>query len=113
RSQTKRGTERFRQILISESAHLIWKMQNERVVNDKPHHTAREIEQRWLHAMNRRMKLDCILSDRKKFRRKAIQKSLILKTWQGTLLGAPSLPEDWMMEDGVCIKALPRVVSTI
>lgn len=86
RSQSKRGTERFRQILISESAHLIWKMRNERVINDKPHHTAREIEQRWLHAMNRRMKLDSILSDQRKFRRKAIKKSLVLKTWQGTLL---------------------------
>ncbi|PBK59858.1 hypothetical protein ARMSODRAFT_966567 [Armillaria solidipes] len=65
-------------ILISESAHLIWKMRNDRVINDKPHHTAREIEQRWTHALNRRMKLDCILSDRKRFQRKATQKSLLV-----------------------------------
>ncbi|KAK0189417.1 hypothetical protein F5146DRAFT_883055, partial [Armillaria mellea] len=63
-------------ILISKSAHLIWKMRNDRVVN----------KQRWLHAMNRHMKLDSILSGQKKFKRKAIQKALVLKTWQGTLL---------------------------
>ncbi|PBK78096.1 hypothetical protein ARMSODRAFT_946958 [Armillaria solidipes] len=90
RSQTKRGTEtRFCQILISESAHLIWKMRNDR--------------QRWTHALNRRMKLDCILSDRKRFQRKATQKSLVLKTWQGTLLEESSLPEDWTTINGVLV----------
>ncbi len=77
RSQTKQGTERFHQILISESTHLIWKMRNDRVINDKPHHTTRGIEQRWIHALNHRMKLDCILSNRKRFQRKATQKEYI------------------------------------
>ncbi|KAK0459132.1 uncharacterized protein EV420DRAFT_1269519, partial [Desarmillaria tabescens] len=76
------------------SARLVWKIRNDRVINDKPHYTAREIEQRWTHAINRRMKLDSIPSDQKKFKRKAIQKSLVLKTWQGTLLKESSLPED-------------------
>ncbi len=49
------------------------------------------------------MKLDSILSDWKRFKRKAIQKSLVLKTWQGTLMKESSLPEDWTMEDRVLV----------
>ncbi|PBK83575.1 hypothetical protein ARMGADRAFT_944806, partial [Armillaria gallica] len=47
--------------------------------------------------------LDCILSDKKKYKKKAIQKSLVLKTWQGTLLQESSLPEDWTRENGVLV----------
>lgn len=127
KNATKRAMERFRRILISESAHLIWKIRNDRVINDKPNYTPREIEQRWSHAVNRRIRLDCILSDKKKFKKKAIQVSLVLKTWQGTLLKESSLPEDvtrpepmrwsptqYLLEKlgSQCIKALPRVVSS-
>ncbi|KAK0203623.1 hypothetical protein DFS33DRAFT_1374098 [Desarmillaria ectypa] len=87
----------FCRIMISKYAHLIWKMRNDRVINDKPHHTTREID-----AMNRRMKLDSILSDQKKYKT-AIQKSLVLKTWQGMLLKESSLPEDWTKEGGVLV----------
>lgn len=44
RSAAKRDMERFRQILVSESAH-----------------SEREIEQRWLSALNRRLRTDCLL----------------------------------------------------
>ncbi len=53
--------------------------------------------------MNRWLQLDCILSDRKKFKKKATQVSLVLKTWQGTLLEESSLPEDWTRENGVLV----------
>ncbi|SJL00669.1 uncharacterized protein ARMOST_03982 [Armillaria ostoyae] len=103
KSLTKRGTERFRRLLVSESAHLIWKIRNDRVINERSNYTPREVEQRWLNAMNRRMRLDCTLPDKKKFRKKAIQISLVLKTWQGTLLQESSLPEDWTRENGVLV----------
>ncbi len=103
RNQTKRGTARFHQILISESAHLIGKIRNDHVINDKLHYTLNEIEQRWIQTINCCMKLDCILSDQRKFGRKAIQKSLVLKMWQGTLLNESTLPEDWTKENGVLV----------
>ncbi|KAK0431919.1 hypothetical protein EV421DRAFT_1720077, partial [Armillaria borealis] len=90
-------------ILISESAHLIWKIRNDRVINERSSHMPREITQRWSHAMNRRMRLDCILSNKKKFKKKAIQVSLVLKTWQGTLLEESTLPEDWTRKNGVLV----------
>ncbi|KAK0478879.1 hypothetical protein IW261DRAFT_1551551 [Armillaria novae-zelandiae] len=102
-NRTKKGTERFHRILISESAHLIWKMRNDRVINNKDNYTMREIEQRWLHAMNCRMRLDCLLSDQQKFARKAIKKFLVLTTWQGALLNESSLQDDWTKDSGVLV----------
>ncbi|KAK0432570.1 hypothetical protein EV421DRAFT_2000587 [Armillaria borealis] len=95
--------KRFHRILISESAHLIWKIRNDRVINERSSHTSREITQRWSHMMNRQMRLDCILSNKKKFKKKAIQVSLVLKTWQGTLLEESTLPEDWTRKNGVLV----------
>ncbi len=63
----------------------------------------REIEQRWSHAINRQMRLDCILSDKKFFQKKAIRIPLVLKTWKGTLLYESSFPEDWTRENGVLV----------
>ncbi len=49
------------------------------------------------------MQLDCTLSDRKKFQKKAIKISLVLKMWQGMLLQESSLPEDWTRENRVLV----------
>lgn len=103
RSRNKQATERFCRILISESAHLIWKIRNDRVINERPNYTLHEIEQQWSHAINRRMRLDCILSDKKKFQKKAIRVPLVLKTWRGMLLHESSLPEDWTRENRVLV----------
>ncbi|PBL04529.1 hypothetical protein ARMGADRAFT_1041778 [Armillaria gallica] len=103
RSRNKQATERFRRILISESAHLIWKIRNDRVINERPNYTPHKIEQWWSHAINRWMRLDCILSDKKKFQKKAIRVPLVLKTWRGMLLHESSFPEDWTRENGVLV----------
>ncbi|PBK86318.1 hypothetical protein ARMGADRAFT_940913 [Armillaria gallica] len=52
RSRNKQATERFRRTLISESAHLIWKIRNDCIINERPNYTLHEIEQRWSHAIN-------------------------------------------------------------
>ncbi|KAK0471380.1 hypothetical protein IW261DRAFT_1553545 [Armillaria novae-zelandiae] len=103
RSPKRRASERFRRILISESAHLIWKMRNDRVINEKQPYSEREIEQRWLSAMNRRLRTDCLLTNKKKFHKKAILTSIVLKTWQGTLVDENILPENWIKETGVLV----------
>ncbi|KAG7445486.1 uncharacterized protein BT62DRAFT_896988, partial [Guyanagaster necrorhizus] len=66
----------------------------------------REIEQRWLHMVNRRMRQDCILSDKKKFQKKAIQttnKNLVLITWAGSIMNEHQFLKDWMETVGVLV----------
>ncbi|KAK0484421.1 hypothetical protein IW261DRAFT_1313250, partial [Armillaria novae-zelandiae] len=62
-----------------------------------------EIEQWWLHAMNHCMRLNCLLSDQKKFRKKAIRKFLVLTMWQGALVNEHLLQEDWMKDSRVLV----------
>ncbi|KAF8873963.1 hypothetical protein CPB85DRAFT_1236647 [Mucidula mucida] len=96
-----RGKERLRRILISESAHLIWKLRNDRVINERPSYTRREIENRWKYVINRRLELDCLLANKEKFGKKAISKSLVLNTWRDTL--PDEHEDDWMKETGVLV----------
>ncbi|KAK0470844.1 hypothetical protein IW261DRAFT_1553664 [Armillaria novae-zelandiae] len=81
RSHSRKGIERFCRILISESAHLIWKMRNNCVINGKEHYSLHEIEQR----------------------KKAIRKFLVLTMWQGALVNESSLQEDWTKDSGVLV----------
>ncbi|KAK0468577.1 hypothetical protein IW261DRAFT_1346029, partial [Armillaria novae-zelandiae] len=52
RSATKRTTEQFRRIPISESAHLIWRLRNECMINERQPYSENEISQRWLSTLN-------------------------------------------------------------
>ncbi|KAK0476312.1 hypothetical protein IW261DRAFT_1339729 [Armillaria novae-zelandiae] len=100
RNRTKKGAEQFHRILISESVHQIWKMRNDRVINNKDHYTV--CEQWWLHTLNHHMKLDCELTDWRKFA-KAIRKFLVLTTWEGALLDEGFLQENWTKDSGVLV----------
>ncbi|KAK0468584.1 hypothetical protein IW261DRAFT_1346022, partial [Armillaria novae-zelandiae] len=104
-SATKRATEIFRRILISQSAHQIWKMRNDCQLcqNERRLYSEREIVQRWLSALNRRLRTDCLLTDRKKYNKKAIQTSVVLRTWQGAHEDEEFLPEDWTKLAGVLV----------
>jgi hypothetical protein len=54
RSNYNRGTKRLLQILISESAHLIWVLRCERTIQERTH-TGPEIQALWLQAINFRL----------------------------------------------------------
>jgi hypothetical protein len=59
--QHKLGAERFYQILITESAYLIWKIRCEHVLGQNGRgqgHTTQEINNRWLSTMNKRLTLE-------------------------------------------------------
>lgn len=85
---------------MSESAYLIWKLRNERTTPNNENgrtasHTPDEIQQRWLRAINERLESDCKLTDKKKYKKKALKQSLVEKTWEGTLLNEGELPHNW------------------
>jgi hypothetical protein len=105
----KPGTNRLYRILLSESAYLIWKIRCERVLErpDCEHwHSSIEIQNRWLHTMNRRLEHDCAMTGQQ-YGKKALKKEIVLQTWSGTLRDEQSLPENWIKKPGVLVGIEP------
>ncbi|KAJ7728526.1 hypothetical protein B0H16DRAFT_1241223, partial [Mycena metata] len=90
-------------ILISESAHLIWRLRNERVIQEKDPASQNEIHNRWLRAMNLRLKFDCAMTNAEKYGKRALRKDLVQKTWVRVLKNETTLPRDWMRETEVLV----------
>ncbi|KAK7015738.1 hypothetical protein R3P38DRAFT_2466070, partial [Favolaschia claudopus] len=91
----------------SESAHLIWRLRNERVINAKDPASNREITNRWCKTINNRLGIDCAMTNAIKYGKKAIDKRLVLSTWKNPILYLPrcrdTLPKDWTWETGVLV----------
>ncbi|EIM91486.1 uncharacterized protein STEHIDRAFT_48463 [Stereum hirsutum FP-91666 SS1] len=106
------GANRLWRILISESAHLIWKLrcvrriQHEDDPNKYPSHN--EIHNKWVFTINQRLSLDRSACNKRKFGPKATRPDLVLKTWNGTLFNEKNLPENWLWQAGVLVGIPPR-----
>ncbi|KAF9035979.1 hypothetical protein BJ165DRAFT_1509407 [Panaeolus papilionaceus] len=110
--KTNKGIDRLNLIITTESTHLIWKLRCEWKIarGEDPNklHTTREITNRWYTAVNTRLKLDCLYTNRKKFHNKALKTEIVLETWKGTLQNEDNLPEVWVREGVlVGIRRLP------
>jgi len=80
-------------------------MRCERILerNDREQwHTAREIQNRWVCAINKRLSLDQAMTSRK-YETKAISTQIVQCTWSGTLKNELSLPENWINYSGVLV----------
>jgi len=62
-----------------------------------------EITNRWLALINTRLKLDCLMADKRRYGRKAIDPSVVMKTWNGMLQDERGLPENWISDAGVLV----------
>ena len=106
RSQGSKAKDRFFSIIMSESLFLIWKIRCEwRIQRDSDPtqlHSETEIHNRWVHIMNYRLKIDCLMTNRK-YERKALSKTLVIQTWKNTLLDEDSLPREWVSYTGVLV----------
>ncbi|PBK82299.1 hypothetical protein ARMGADRAFT_946869 [Armillaria gallica] len=80
--KTLTGAARLFRIMISESAHLIWKLQCERrIVNsDDPEKwpTDNEITGHWVHMIKQRLTLDRLANNPRKYGKRAIKKETVL-----------------------------------
>ncbi|SJL06249.1 uncharacterized protein ARMOST_09585 [Armillaria ostoyae] len=96
------GAARLFRIIVSESAHLIWKLRCERRIanGDDPDKwpSNDEIIGRWLYTINERLTLDRLATNPRRYGKKAIKKKIVLQTWSGTLDNEDALPRDWTME---------------
>jgi hypothetical protein len=101
------GTQWLYRILMSESAYLIWKLRNDRVISrDGEPTTEDEITNKWKFAMNQRLQVDRTLANRP-IKRKcpALAPRLVLETWSDTLDEESSLLANWLQEPRVLVAA--------
>ncbi|KAJ3816644.1 hypothetical protein F5880DRAFT_1626472 [Lentinula raphanica] len=84
------GESRLYRIIVSESAHLIWKLRNERVINERPPFSKAQIERRWRTTIQGRYQIDCILTSNK-FGKRQLPSRVKSRTW-GKVIQTAQLP---------------------
>lgn len=94
------GKNRLYRIIITESAHLIWKTRCERQIEGKKR-TPMGIHNRWVGTMNNRLSLNCTMTSRTRYGKKAPARRLVKDTWKGCLMDEDSLPDDLQKKMGV------------
>ncbi len=105
-SRTARGSTRLLQILISESAHLIWVLRCERAMHwQNKSHTAQEARARWLRQINIRLTDDKIIAT--KVKRDKASTRLVKDTWEQLLAKDTELPSDWLYSREVLVGRRP------
>ncbi|KAF9057021.1 hypothetical protein BJ165DRAFT_1334835, partial [Panaeolus papilionaceus] len=91
---------------LSETMHLIWKLRCEWKIkrNEDPTkmHGRREIMNKWHSVINSRLKIDCLLTNRRKYGNKALNRGMVKDTWAGTLENEENMVEEWT-EPGVLV----------
>jgi ribonuclease HI len=101
-NRPNKGTTRLLQILLSESAHLIWVLRCERTIQNKSH-LASEIKSRWFLAINARLREDKITAAR--IRRDKNYTAMIASTWEPILSRDSDLPisHNWIQDCEVLV----------
>ncbi|KAL1675096.1 hypothetical protein EV122DRAFT_219148, partial [Schizophyllum commune] len=84
----KQGDSRFLQIVVSESAYMVWLARNERVIqhdNDSAGaHSPEALRGKLDNQLRRRRAIDMELKDKRRYGAKAISHELADATWEGT-----------------------------
>ena len=101
------GDTRLYRIMMSESAHLIWKIRCERVIREEPMPvTPAEVDRRWRHAIASRADLDKKMTN-PKYGKKALNKDLVKSTWKGIFDDENNIPDPPVAgETGVLVDSL-------
>jgi hypothetical protein len=95
-----KGKTRLLQILVSESAHLIWVLRCERIIHEDDH-SDEEIKARWRRKINERLTCDRITTT--KTVRNKTYTNLIKNTWRQTLQKTQDLPVNWITNREVLV----------
>ncbi|KAJ7791594.1 hypothetical protein B0H14DRAFT_2395487 [Mycena olivaceomarginata] len=106
-----RGADRLYRILVSETAHLIWKLRCLRVIergsDPSRYFSEYEIHNRWLACINARLRTDILLTDRKKFGNRALNFKRVTNTWKRVLKDAENLTVTKISESRVLVGIAP------
>ena len=101
------GNSRLYRIVVSESVYLIWKLRCEwrieRGEDQARLHAESEIVARWLHMINGRLRLDCLMASTRRYGQKAVNRDMVERTWRNVLHDERGLPDDWVLDSGVLV----------
>jgi len=97
---THRGPTRLSQIILSESAYLIWVLRCEKVIQEKLL-SEREIRARWYHAINERLTIDKVTAT--KIKRNHEFMRTVIATWEPALKKEKEIPVNWIQRDEVLV----------
>ncbi|KAJ7254128.1 hypothetical protein C8J57DRAFT_1076442 [Mycena rebaudengoi] len=97
-----RAAARLFRIMISESAPIIWKLRNERIISGRKHFNL-EIHNKWVNCLNMRLKMDQLLTDISRYGSRATKLEWVLQTWDRVLMDNKNLPEIWIWQSGVLV----------
>jgi len=94
------GANRLYAILLSESAHQIWRTRCKWRISDEASMekipTEQEVRASWIRNLNRRLQLERLMTDKLRYGQKALKARLVEKTWWGVLRDQESLPDNWL-----------------
>ena len=89
------GANHLWRILVSESAHLIWKLRCKRVKrNENTPFTEEEIRNRWYKMLDIRLEIDCYMT-KPSYDKKGMKTKIVTQMWTGTLEKEDCLPRNW------------------
>ncbi|EPS94215.1 hypothetical protein FOMPIDRAFT_63808 [Fomitopsis schrenkii] len=105
---------RLWRILVSESAHLVWRMRCERVIGhdgeEDWQHTTEAVTTRWFAALNARLRQDAAGTGNQ-YGKIALKKGKVLRTWELLLDEEPALPRDWTRLRRVLVGMDPKLAD--
>jgi hypothetical protein len=94
------GANHLYAILLSESAHQIWRARCKWRISDEASlekiPTEQELRASWIRNLNRRLQLERLMTDKFRYGRKALKRKLVEETWWGVLRDQESLQDDWL-----------------
>jgi ribonuclease HI/exonuclease III len=103
---------RLYRILITESAHLIWVLRCERRIANGDlspnYHTEEAVKNRWYKKINERMQIDCLLTNKYLYERKALKTKKVYNTWAKCSTSEEELHREWCKHPGVLVGKTPR-----
>jgi len=101
------GANRLYAILISESAHLIWRIRCKWKISEgaEPDKILSDdaVRTMWLKTINRRLQIEMLQTDKYRYGSKALKSTLVEKTWWGVLQNQELLNDDWLKGTGVLV----------
>jgi hypothetical protein len=92
--------------------YLIWKLCCERVIawegDPTKHHSEYEVHNKWLQAINGRLRMDSVQTNSRIFKKKAIEPKTVLRTWAKCLKDELHEVRNWCGKTGVLVGMAPR-----